>query len=268
MSFCLRHSTARARRGQTQWSSWLWSGGAWVVLGSTIFRGGALESGPGLASWGPGAGVSDALIAHVNQSPAPSAVTSTPRLVPLPQFVIGEAGAAAQAQTLGERTSRWRSLRAELRQFIDGEAREGHRWTRLVVDDTGEAFGNAADLAFRRSELSSTNPTSQPHFVIGNGSRSHDGEIESTGRGLTEEALRIVLIADLEAAPPTAAQLHGLTELIDYLRAKVGVIPVRMGTEATTTTADRAALPQKALDLAFNQSLADTKPLPTRPAHQ
>jgi hypothetical protein len=203
--------------------------------------------------------VGDALIANANQAAGP--LTSTPRLVPPAQFVADESGVDAQAQALAERSSRWRFLRSELRQFIDHEAPQAHRWTRLMVDDTGEASGNAADLAFRHLEIGSTDRTRKPHFVIGNGSRSADGGIESTGRGLTDDALRIVLIGDLQTAPPTGAQLHGLTELIDYLRAKAGVIPVRKDTGPTTSGSDSAALPQRVLDLAFNQAWAS----PARP---
>ena len=128
-----------------------------------------------------------------------------------------------------------------------------------MVDVSGEASGSATDLAFRKAEISPAARARQPHFVIGNGSRSQDGGIESTDRLLAEDELLITLMGDLQTAPPTAAQLHGLTELIDYLRAKTGVIPVQEASRAAA-----AALPQDVLDLAFNQALADPPPSPAR----
>jgi hypothetical protein len=87
--------------------------------------------------------------------------------------------------------------------------------------------------------------------VIGNGTRSGDGAIERTGRPLTgDEEVVVALVGDFSRSEPTAAQLRALTEVVDYARAKTGMIPVQIGEAA------RAPMAASVLDRAFNAALA------------
>jgi len=74
------------------------------------------------------------------------------------------------------------------------------------------------------------------HFVIGNGTGSADGLVEMSGawergvqtphlfrKGDLPPAISVALVGDLEAAPPTAAQLASLANVISALAARFDV---------------------------------------------
>jgi|GEM_PF-2442755 len=177
-------------------------------------------------------------------------VLSAPRLA--------AADAAGQHRLLVTRGEEWRSLTPVLRAGLDHAAAlhgPRARWCRLVVEGTGEHEGGGTDLAFasRRGPAAKAERGRflAAHFVIGNGTRSGDGGIERTGRPLEGEDLVIALIGDFSRRGPTPAQLQALTELVDYARAKTGVIPVVLGDAA------RAPVSAAVLNEAYHSAPVD-----------
>jgi hypothetical protein len=226
------------------------------VLASAVFRGDAGVSGPRLAGFGPGVGFGTGLIeARVEARPSVEAV-------PAAEAGLG-ALAADQAGMLGERAACWRWLHRPLREVIDGQASAAGEWARVRVEVSGHGSGNASDLIFRARAEGGGGRAELPHFVIGNGSRSGDGAMEATGRPLAGAEVAVLLIGGGPEDPPTEAQLRALTELIDYLRAKAGVIPVVAGIGGERLPGVRGVAAE-ALDLAFNRSLADQAGAPAR----
>jgi len=67
---------------------------------------------------------------------------------------------------------------------------------------------------------------------------------------LAGEEVVVALVGDFSRSEPTAAQLRALTEVVDYARAKTGMIPVQIGDAA------RAPMAASVLDRAFNAALA------------
>jgi hypothetical protein len=177
------------------------------------------------------------------------------RPAPLPVARVDVPDQSAQVSRLSERGAEWVFLTPDSREAMDGAvelpARRA-RWRRVVVEGVGERAGGARDLAFasRRAGEPTGGGFWLAHFLIGNGTRSGDGEIERTGRPLAGEEVVVALVGDFSRSEPTAAQLRALTEVVDYARAKTGMIPVQIGEAA------RAPMAASVLDRAFNAALA------------
>jgi hypothetical protein len=223
-----------------------------VVVASAVFRGEAGVAGPSVAGFGAALAFGDGLAAGGRGGAGGSGAQPPALPVRPPREGLSE---AEQTVALTDHPPRWRSLHRELRRNIDAQAPAAAGWTELGVRASGDGSGSAADLRFRaRSDTAGTREL--PHFVIGNGSRSDDGAIEMTDRALAESTVDILLIGGGSDRPPTAAQLHALTELVDYLRAKAGMVPVRMAAGGPTGAPHGVAV--QAIDFAFNRSLAVT----------
>jgi hypothetical protein len=162
----------------------------------------------------------------------PSGSSKPREIVPPPMSVIGvDAGAAGG----------WRHLSRSLRRTIDGIGLGPGTIDGISICGTGTAVGDAATLGFhrRRSEISGA--PAPWDFLIGNGSLSEDGGIEITrdsipGPGLARW-LSVALVGDFAEGGPTPAQVSALGELIEYLQAKAGGVPVRPQSRTARTAA-------------------------------
>ena len=89
-------------------------------------------------------------------------------------------------------------------------------WEEIRISGSGTSIGSLADLPALRS----------PHFVIGNGTGSGEGEIEISDLWPSQEGIpriEIVLIGDLSREIPPMLQAHGLLCLLRYLTARCGI---------------------------------------------
>lgn len=221
------------------WTAWAWASVAWLWIAQAVFRQDApASSGPAQAGFGS----QDAL--HVHPPEASAATLFFPSALPAPP--LPPADAQAQKKQLSTRHAQWSSLHPELRQHINNAAnRHAIGWKTLSLSSTGEASGSAADVAFALGQAAgqpAAASDSTPHFIIGNGSRSPDGSIEATAAPLGGRAITIALVGDPRTQAPTEAQLRAITELVDYLRAKTGVLPVAVQPELSHALALEAVL--------------------------
>ena len=231
-----------------RWPTWLWATGTWLWVAQAVWQGGG---GFGATAAQAGLGVTTDGLTAAWSPPVPAY-----RAEPLPVSRAFEPPAAAQVDRLSKRAGTWEFLTPRMRAALDEAAagKPGGRapWRRVVVEGTGEEAGGAKDLAFvlrRDGPAGAASGLRAAHFVIGNGTRTPDGAIERTPRGLTDDAVVVALVGDFSRRPPTQAQLQALTELADYARAKTGVIPVVLG------EASRAPVASSVLDAAFNAAL-------------
>lgn len=113
------------------------------------------------------------------------------------------------------------------------------RWKIIVGHHSGTAVGNAA-IFDRYHRSHGMEHGLAYHFVIGNGSRSGDGEIEIGGRWLKQFAgghvhdeavnqvgIGICCVGNFEETQPTPGQLRSFIALVKYLKADVVKTPVR-----------------------------------------
>lgn len=133
----------------------------------------------------------------------------------------------------------WQQLAAAQRKQVDtGLARPAH-WERVVLHGSRAGVGGGSLLERYHTQVLGIDTGLAHHFVIGNGHGAADGAISVSDRwqaGLTpadisEAELRvgsisICLVGDFQQSGPTAAQLAALDELLDYLRIKLGALPV------------------------------------------
>jgi hypothetical protein len=111
------------------------------------------------------------------------------------------------------------------------------RWQFIVVHNSGTRQGNARIFDYYHRYVRHMPNGLAYHFVIGNGTSSGNGQIEIGGRWvkqlqgghvhsdyLNNISLGICLVGDFNRDLPTHEQEEALTELIDYLRKRVGKI--------------------------------------------
>jgi LysM repeat protein len=150
--------------------------------------------------------------------PAPPPEASPPKPTPKVEeppkyvFITGKAKAAIDRPRLGARP-----------------------WRHIVIHHSGTRSGNAKIFDYFHRRVRGMENGMAYHFVIGNGSESGDGEIE-TGERWTRQiqgghvrseaqnnvAIGICLVGDFEKDRPTRKQVASLIELVTYLREKVG----------------------------------------------
>jgi LysM repeat protein len=108
-------------------------------------------------------------------------------------------------------------------------------WKFIVTHHSGTSTGNAKIFDYFHRRVRGMENGLAYHFVIGNGSESGDGEIETGERWLkqlqgghvksdaqNEVAIGICLVGDFQRDRPTRKQIASLIELVSYLRQKVG----------------------------------------------
>ena len=134
----------------------------------------------------------------------------------------------------------WEHLPADVRRLIDAAKPASNRWDRIELHHSTTRGGNASMLQMYHSRVRGLKGGLAYHFVIGNGAYAYDGEIEvgdrwsgqapagsAPGTSPDPRAISICLIGDLSSHQPTSAQIVALDELVHYLRAKLGHIPVK-----------------------------------------
>jgi hypothetical protein len=110
-------------------------------------------------------------------------------------------------------------------------------WKVIVVHHSATARGGAAlfDVMHREKGWDGVGYD----FVIGNGTDTKDGEIETTPRwteqkdgahvkGWNDVAIGICLVGNFETADPTAKQMEALVRLVRHLRRRFHVPPERV----------------------------------------
>jgi hypothetical protein len=187
--------------------------------------------------------------------PKPTPVPAETPLPPLPPNIIVRESAVARADEEREPTpkppSAWarlfgggggggasyRYLTSAVRRDIDRAPVSRGRWRYIVVHNSGTRQGNAAAFEhYHRNVKRMVNGLAY-HFVIGNGTSTRDGAIEIGNRWhrqiqgghvhsdyLNNIAIGICLVGDFNVQHVGEAQKAALTELINYLRHRVGKI--------------------------------------------
>ena len=131
----------------------------------------------------------------------------------------------------------YRYLTAAVRRDIDRAAVARGRWRYIVVHNSGTRQGNAAAFEhYHRNVRHMVNGLAY-HFVIGNGTSTRDGAIEIGNRWhrqmqgghvhsdyLNNIGIGICLVGDFNVQHVGEIQKAALTELITYLRHRVGKI--------------------------------------------
>lgn len=108
-----------------------------------------------------------------------------------------------------------------------------NRWKLVVGHHSGVPTGNAAIYDRYHRSRGMENGLAY-HFVIGNGTKSKDGEIEIGGRwkrqlpgghvrsdAINQVGIGICLVGNFEETRPTGAQLHSFKTLVTYLKENV-----------------------------------------------
>jgi len=131
----------------------------------------------------------------------------------------------------------YKYLTPAIQDAIDRAHVRRNRWKYIVVHNSGTRQGNARIFDYYHKHVRKMPNGLAYHFVIGNGSSTHDGQIEIGGRWtkqldgghvhsdyLNSIALGICLVGDFNRDKPSQAQLDALDELIRYLRRRCGKV--------------------------------------------
>jgi hypothetical protein len=114
---------------------------------------------------------------------------------------------------------------------IDRTAAPKRAWKYIVVHHSGTQTGNARIFDYYHRKIRGMENGMAYHFVIGNGSKSSDGEIEVGERWTfqqpgghlrsdeqNEAAIGICLVGNFNKHKPSKKQVAALLELVSYLR--------------------------------------------------
>ncbi len=131
----------------------------------------------------------------------------------------------------------YRYLTSNVRRAIDRANVTRGRWRYIVVHNSGTRQGSAAAFEHYHRYVRKMQNGLAYHFVIGNGTSTKDGAIEIGNRWhrqmqgghvhsdyLNNIAIGICLVGDFNNQRVRQGQLDSLTELIEYLRKRVGKI--------------------------------------------
>ncbi|MBP7949547.1 MAG: N-acetylmuramoyl-L-alanine amidase [Verrucomicrobiales bacterium] len=155
-----------------------------------------------------------------------------------PEITVAKSGSAPAIDRRASKPS-WKFLTRDVRRQIDSAVISPRRWKVMVLHSSATAGGGAAVLDYYHRHVKGLARGLAYHFVIGNGQGGGNGEVEvgarwtgqSAGEHLRGEAqnevsIGICLIGNFEKSPPSRQQQEALDELVDYLQAKLGKIPV------------------------------------------
>ena len=119
-----------------------------------------------------------------------------------------------------------------------GEPPRNAAFRSIVIHHSATHGGSAA--AFERNHRTRLGGLAY-HFVIGNGSGSADGELETGYRwrdqvpgphtkntAVNMESIAVCLVGDLQTGPPTLRQLEALLPLLERLCRDYGIAPRRI----------------------------------------
>lgn len=111
------------------------------------------------------------------------------------------------------------------------------RWTAIVIHHSASEQDAAASMDFYHRVNNGWDELGY-HFVIGNGSKSGDGQLEVGPRWLKQKhgahtktpdnyyndhGIGICLVGNFETHPPSAAQMQTLARLVRFLTAATGI---------------------------------------------
>lgn len=149
---------------------------------------------------------------NVESPPAP-----TVHRRPQSTLALGEVRPAMEAAA----TRPWKHLKRPMRRQL-ATAGSGPQPLRIQLEWSGGDRGNSAQLegSWQPSPLDRDRPSA--HFVIGNGSRSGDGEIDCLSSSLSLKDGRVVITLIGRGGMPTPDQQEALGELLHHLEALSG----------------------------------------------
>ena len=109
---------------------------------------------------------------------------------------------------------------------------DGRAWNVIVIHHSATATGSAT--SFDRTHRAKGEAGIGYHFVIGNGTSTGDGALETTFRwaeqrdgahakGWDAQSIGICLVGNFEEARPSPAQMRTLVLLVRHLRARYGI---------------------------------------------
>jgi len=121
-------------------------------------------------------------------------------------------------------------LGADLKKELDRIKVDSKRWKRIVIHHSGSSLDTAASMdRYHREERHMENGLAY-HFVIGNGNKTHDGEIyagtrwkkQLPGGHLRSEfqnrsSIGICLVGNFDMGVPSEKQMKTLCALVTYL---------------------------------------------------
>ena len=169
---------------------------------------------------------------HKGPDPLPALDFLQPA-APAPAPAAPSVVVAAPQHDFSRLADHWLHLDRPAREAIDrltsDDSADG--WASLSVDLTGFMAGDVTTLGRHEKNALPDASIEACHFLIGNGNGAADGAIQPTihwnqARLFSDRAIRIRLIGDPTHAPPTRRQWQALDELVDYLRARTGHLPL------------------------------------------
>jgi hypothetical protein len=134
----------------------------------------------------------------------------------------------------------WNFLNKTARGAITAALSQGQRdWKFMVLHSSATASGSARAFDYYHRYVRGMQHGLAYHFVITNGRGGPDGQIQIGPRWMdqlagghlrsdaqNEVAIGICFVGDFQKNSPTRNQLLAADELIDYLQAKLGKLPV------------------------------------------
>jgi hypothetical protein len=128
----------------------------------------------------------------------------------------------------------WQGLGEELRSELLQSTQVDRGWQKIVVHASGFAADEPRYLTAWQKAVSGIEGERVYHFLIGK-HRDDTGQVQFSGRwrqmveqNIRDRELHVCLIGDFDYSVPPASQLRALHELVVFLRARVGEIPVTL----------------------------------------
>jgi N-acetyl-anhydromuramyl-L-alanine amidase AmpD len=147
--------------------------------------------------------------------------------------------------------------------WYPSSCRISRRWTHIVVHHSATATGGAGRFDKYHRQNNGWDELGY-HFVIGNGTDTPDGYVETgtrwhkqkhgahcktRGNYFNEHGIGICLVGNFDKTRPTRRQMASLQQLIQFLCKKCGIPPERVTTHRDVT--GRTRCPGRNFDLAM-----------------
>jgi len=184
------------------------------------------------------------------------------------EITVAKSSVTYDKVRLGQKKRKWKYVTADVRRQIDQARISGGRWRYIVVHNSATTKGNAKAFDRYHREVKGMTNGMAYHFVIGNGSYTKDGQIETGNRwskqlqgghlrsyAQNQIAIGICLVGDFDSQRVHGAQLEALDELVNYLQAKVGkaIVTTHRRINIRPTTCPGRYFPDSKVMTAFNR---------------